>query len=390
MRALVTMVGNDFRQRLRDKTVLIFSLLVPLALMGVLSLTFGRLGNDSVELQPATVVAASEDNGQLGSILLDSLDSLETMDVSIHRVPAEEVSPETRNGGAALGIMIPEDFTTAVTSGEETTIRLIEGNGSPLETSVLISVVTGIVDQFSAGSVTAIAGRIAGLSPEQAAETGRTSAAGPPQLALAEGFAPAEQLSLRASLVAGQTGLFLLFTVGFGVLGLLTEREQGTLARIRSTTAPSWTVVTAKAVVGFLLGVVASAVLLTSGSFLFGVNFGSPLIVALLVTGVSAAATSLTFIVARLVRTAEQANVAQSILAMVLGIAGGAFFPIQSSGFMAAIMDLNPVGAFIRGLGISAGGGGIAEIGAPLAVMWGFAVVCTLASRFLPDRGAAA
>ena len=31
--------------------------------------------------------------------------------------------------------------------------------------------------------------------------------------------------------------------------------------------------------------------------------------------------------VARLVRTAEQANVAQSILAMVLGIAGGAFFP---------------------------------------------------------------
>jgi ABC-2 type transport system permease protein len=75
---------------------------------------------------------------------------------------------------------------------------------------------------------------------------------------------------------------------------------------------------------------------------------------------------------------------------MVLGIAGGAFFPIQSSDFMAAILDLNPVGAFIRGLGISAGGGGIAEIGAPLAVMWGFAVVCTLASRFLPDRGAAA
>ena len=94
------------------------------------------------------------------------------------------------------------------------------------------------------------------------------------------------------------------------------------------------------------------------------------------------------FIVARLVRTAEQANVAQSILAMVLGIAGGAFFPVQASGFVAALMDLNPVGAFIRGLGISAGGGGPADVAVPLAVMLGFAAMCALASRLIPDRGA--
>ena len=108
-------------------------------------------------------------------------------------------------------------------------------------------------------------------------------------------------------------------------------------------------VITAKACTGFILGVAATTVLLAVGSRLFGVSFGSPPVVAALILSVVTAATSLTFVVARLVRTAEQANVAQSILAMVLGIAGGAFFPVQGTGFAATLLDLNPIGAFIRG-----------------------------------------
>ena len=390
MRALWTMVGNDFRQRLRDRSVLIFSLIVPLALMGVLSLAFGRLGTGSVDLQPAAVVASVQDSGPLGAALLDSLDSVESMKVTVRQVPPDAVGPETRTTGAALGIVIPTDFSSALATGQPSTLQLIEGSGSVLETSVLISIVTGIVDQFTTASVTETAARLGGVPPDAAAGIGRIAVTGDPILHVTEGIAPAGQLSLRAGLVAGQTGLFLLFTVGFGVLGLLVEKEQGTLGRIRSIAVPQWTIIAAKAVVGFSLGVVASAVLLASGTLFFGVNFGTPAVVGLLVLGAAAAATSLTFVVAKVVRTAEQANVAQSIVAMVLGIAGGAFFPIQASGFMAVLMDLNPVGAFIRGLGISAGGGGIAEIAVPLMTMWGFAVVCVLASRFLPDRGARA
>jgi ABC-2 type transport system permease protein len=95
---------------------------------------------------------------------------------------------------------------------------------------------------------------------------------------------------------------------------------------------------------------------------------------------------SLTFVVARLVRAAEQANIAQSMLAIVLGIAGGAFFHIDAAGWICALMDLNPIAAFIRGLGITAAGGGLADLGAPLAIMLGFAAAATLASRLLPDR----
>lgn len=390
MRGLWTLVANDLRQRIRDKSVFIFSLLVPLALMAVLNLSFGGFGTESVDLKPATVVASSEDSGRLGTALLEAVDSLPIMDVTVRKVPATDVSRETKDTGADLGIILPAEFTTAVTSGQALSVQVVEGDAAGPETNVLISVVDGLLDQFSAGTVTAEAGEIAGLPHDVLGGLAQQAAAGAPALTLSEGQASAEQLSLKGTLVAGQTGLFLLFTVGFGVLGLLAEREEGTLSRLQSTPVAPGTIITAKALVGFILGVVATTILLTAGSVLFGVSFGSPAAVALLVLAVAAAATSLTFIVARLVRTAEQANIAQSILGMVLGIAGGAFFPIEASGFLAALMDLNPIAAFIRGLGITSGGGGVADIAVPLAIMLGFAAAGTLASRLLPDRGARA
>ena len=127
--------------------------------------------------------------------------------------------------------------------------------------------------------------------------------------------------------------------------------------------------------------------LLTAGSVLFDVSFGSPVVVAVLVLCAVAAATSLMFIIARVARTAEQAGIAQSILAIVLGMAGGAFFPIAGTGLAGRLLDLNPVAAFTRGLGISSGGGGLSDIGVPVAILLGFAVVALLVSRLVPDRG---
>ena len=80
----------------------------------------------------------------------------------------------------------------------------------------------------------------------------------------------------------------------------------------------------------------------------------------------------------------------QTILAMVLGIAGGAFFPISGTGLLGRLLDLNPVGAMIRGLGITSGGGGVADVAGPVIIMLVFAAVVLTISRIVPDRGAMA
>jgi ABC-2 type transport system permease protein len=387
VRRLWTMTVFDLRQRVRDKSVIIFALLVPLALMSVLNLVIGD--SQDIELDAVTVAAAAPQGDELAETLLGVLTGMGELDVRVERVAAEEVDGLAESGEAQLGVIVPEGFGAAVTSGEPVQVEVVEGDGAGLETDILISLLQGVLDRFTAGVVTAAAGAQVGVPASELATAAREVAAAESTIAIAEGEAATEQLSPSAALVAGQAGLFLMFTVGFGVLALLAEREQGTLARLRSMPMQPGLIVTAKALTSFIMGVTATAVLLTVGSMLFGASFGSPLVVAVLILCAVTASTSLMFVVARVARTAEQAGIAQSILAMVLGIAGGAFFPITATGTWSLLLELNPVAAFMRGLGITAGGGGLSDVGLPVALMLGFALVAAAISRLVPDRGVA-
>lgn len=386
MRALLTMTAVDLRRRLRDKSVLIFSLAVPLALMTVLNLLLG--GVSEGDLEPVDLAVSADADDQLAGVVVDALASTGIVDVTV--TDSDDPHADVGAGSADLGMVVPSGFTAALTSGEPAPVQFVMGDGAGLSGQVLVTVAKGVVEQLRGASVAAVAAGAAGLEPDRASQLAQQVLDAQAQVQLTQGEASSEQLSTGGMLIAGQAGLFLMFTVGFGVLGLIAEREEGTLVRLRSMPVRGSTIVAAKALTAFVLGIVATGVLLTVGSVLFNVDFGSlPAVAALVLTAVLAA-TSLTFVVVRLARTAEQANVVQSIIALVLGMSGGAFFPITATGVVGTIVDLNPIAAFTRGLGITSGGGGLAAIGVPVAIMLGFAAVCLVVSRLLPNRGVAA
>ena len=385
MRKLWTLTAYDLLQHVRDRSVLIYGLVVPLALMYVFNLTFG--GTEDLELQPVTVAAAVPPGDQLAASVVRALAASKALEIAVEEVAADEAAARVAAGDADVALVVPEGFAAQVMAGNGPAVEVTESAEAGLESDIVLSVVDGVLAELAAGSVAAAAAAEAGVPQDRLNAVAQRVADQGPAIGLVEGRASDEQLSTSGALVAGQAGLFLLFTVGFGVLSLVAEREQGTLARLRSMPMPAGLVVAAKALSGFLLGVVSTAVLLTLGSLFFDVSFGSPVATAVLVLSAVAAGTSLTFIVARVARTSEQANTVQSIVALVLGIAGGAFFPITASGLAGRLVDLNPIAAFTRGLGITSGGGGLSDIGAPVTVMLGFAVVAWLASRLLPDRG---
>ncbi|MHB1064474.1 MAG: ABC transporter permease [Georgenia sp.] len=387
MRQLWTMTASDLRQRVRDKSVIIFAVIVPLALMVVFNFTFGAATD--LELDEVAVAVSAPAEDPLADTLVDATVNQGAVEVTASEVSADEVRRMIDDEEVQLGIIVPDDFGATISSGSGAVVDIIQGEGSGVETAVLISVIEGVLRQFDAGMVTAVAGTTAQLPPDQLAQLAQAAATAAPDVTIVEGEAASEQLTALGALVAGQAGLFLLFTVGFGVLGLVAEREQGTMARLLSMPMRRSFIVAAKGLVSFILGVVATSVLLTIGSVLFDVDFGSPVTVAALILCAVAAATSLMFIIARVSRTAEQANIVQSILAILLGIAGGAFFPLNARGILGTLLDLNPIAAFIRGLGISSGGGGIVDIGVPVLYMLGFAVVSLGVARIVPDRGRA-
>lgn len=388
MRQLLTLTATDLLQRVRDRSVIIFAIVVPLALMFVFNLVFGS--TNDLELDPVTVAIsapAGDDLAQVVTQVVRDLDGADGFDVTVHEVDAAAGRKEVKDGDAAVALLVPAGFGEAARSGQPVTVAAIRGDEAGIEADIVLSVVDGLMDQFASGAVTAQAALAQGVPHQDIAALVQQATSGGPAYALEQGQASDEQLDAGPALVAGQAGFFLLFTVSFGVTSLLLERETGTLSRLRSMPMPPWRIVAAKALVSFVLGVVATAVLLTAGGFLFDADFGSLPAVAALVLCASLAGTSVMFLVVRVARTSEQAGIATSIVAIVLGIGGGAFFPV-AAGSASAILDLNPVAALLRGLGTTSGGGGLADIGTPVAIMLGFAAVMLLASRLVPDRGA--
>jgi ABC-2 type transport system permease protein len=388
MRQVLTLTASDLRQRVRDRSVVIFAIVVPLILMFVFDLVFGAA--EDLELDPVTVAISVPANDALAQVVAHAvrgLDGADGLDVTVHEVGASAGRQEVEDGDAAIALLVPDGFGEAAREGRPVTVDAVRGDEAGLEADIVLSVVDGLMDQFASGAVTARAALAEGVPHHDLDAVVQQATSGGPAYDLAQGRASDEQLDTGAALVAGQAGFFLLFTVSFGVTSLVLERETGTLARLRSMPMPSWWIVAAKGLVSFVLGVVATGVLLTAGSHLFEADFGSLPAVAALVLCASAAGTSVMFLVVRVARTSEQAGVATSIVAIVLGIGGGAFFPVAATGGFARLLDLDPVAALLRGLGITAGGGGLGDIGTPVAILLGFAAVMLLVSRLVPDRG---
>ncbi|WP_238146606.1 ABC transporter permease [Ornithinimicrobium murale] len=390
MRQLLTLLTTDLVQRLRDKSVIIFAVIVPLALMGAMNLVMGDTMD--MDLETATVAVSAPEDDQLAAQLIGAIQALPEggLEVEVTETSAADVQALAESGDAKLGLVIPDGFSAALMAGEPVEVEAVEGDGSGIESTVVLSVVQGFLDRAGASAVAAAAGAELGLPPAELGGLAQQVATGESAISMTTGEASNEQLDPKGALIAGQAGLFLMFTVSFGVLGLLAEREFGTLARLRSMPMNPHLITLSKVLSSFVLGVVATSILLTAGGLLFGVSFGSPLAIAALIVCAVIATTSLTFIVIKLAKTSEQATVIQTILAMVLGISGGAFFPMSGTGLFGTLLDLNPVGAMIRGLGITSGGGGLADIGAPVLILLGFAAVALVIARFVPDRGAMA
>ena len=79
--------------------------------------------------------------------------------------------------------------------------------------------------------------------------------------------------------------------------------------------------------------------------FLLSAHWGNALGVAILIGAGVLAATAVMALVATLARTPDQAQSWQSMVALVLGMLGGAFFPVaQAGGLLAALSLATPAG----------------------------------------------
>jgi ABC-type multidrug transport system permease subunit len=131
--------------------------------------------------------------------------------------------------------------------------------------------------------------------------------------------------------VPGFSVTFLLLGMLLGVsLGILDERDWGTLARLRTMPAPFDVTLLAKLLARFTVGVVQMIVLLAVGRLLFGVSLGpQPWALLLPTAGIVFAGTAFGLVVAGLADSREAVLPLGSIAIITMAAVGGCWWPID-------------------------------------------------------------
>ncbi len=345
---------KDLKLRLRDRSAIIIGVIAPLVLAVVFNFIFGSTGDPGAGLD-LRYGMVDLDESQITAQFIEVLESIEEEGVLVldayQSREAAEAAIEANEIDAFY--LIPEGFGVAATSGSPGVIEVVGDIDAPTSTNIAAS----IAEQFSASIEAVQLGIQTTLAVGSAPSTDPTIAAF--SFILTDESAETRQLDATTYYAAGMAVFFLFFTVQYGILGLLEEERDGTLVRLMAAPMQRSSIVAGKAILAFILGIVSMSVLVgaTSLEFLMGAEWGAPLGVAFLVVAGILSAIGIMGLAAAFAKTAEGAGNLGSIIAVILGMLGGVFFPLGSGDdLLSQLTYLTPHAWFMRGLGDLAGG----------------------------------
>jgi ABC-2 type transport system permease protein len=373
MRNALTIAAKDLKERLRDRSAIILAILVPLGLAFIMNLTLGPITEQAF----STGVAVSDDDGgpvaQGFASVLGEIERKSFIDVAETasdgdaraRVAADEVS---------TAYLVPEGFSDAVAANQPASIIVVANPDQPIGAQVGKAIADGYVSEVNAVRLS-VATAIA-LGADDPAGLATAAALQAPPVTLATGETEGRGFDFATFYATGIAVFFLFFTVQFGVLSIIDERENGTMPRLLIAPISKQSILAGKLAASFVMGVVSTAVLWLATTLVMGADWGSSLGVLILIVAGVAAAMGLTAAVATIATTADQAASITAFIVVVFGVLGGTFFPVtRVSGVFEVVSRVTPHFWLMDGFKRLSAGEGITDILPALGAILLFAAV---------------
>jgi ABC-2 type transport system permease protein len=357
VRVALVVAAKDLRQRLRNRSAILVSIVAPLGL----AVIFSQLLGSTVGFH-ATYVVADMDGGALSTALRDqAIGGLVKAGVADVSDVATEAAARgaVEDGTADAAFIIPAGFTAAIAAGQAVTLDIVGARNAGLATQVARSVAQRFADDVVGVQLAVVTAAGVSSSPLSEADITRiagVAAAAPPAVSLVDRTAELRQLSLPTYYSASMAALFLFLTAQMGLVSIFHERDRGTLRRILASPLRPSDVLGGKLLGGFLQALISMAVLVIATTALIKADWGPPLGVAIMVVAAILAATGISTLVVSFFHTGEAAGAASSAVGITLGILGGTFAPTSTApDIMTRVALLTPNAWFLRGLGEMAG-----------------------------------
>jgi ABC-2 type transport system permease protein len=366
----LAIAAKDLRQKVRDRSAIILSVVAPLALAFLFSMMIPA-GSDTFD---ATYAVVDLDGGPIARALVDGpLANLGPSGITVVTAGSDaEARASVGDGSASAAIVIPAGFSAAILSGQPARITIVGSVNATLATQVLQSIVASFGSsvegvELAVATVLATGGESAAGDPATIAQEAQAMAA-PVTIATAD--TKDRLASSNTYYAASMAVLFVFFAAQFGVVSLLGERRAGTLARLLASPISARTVLIGKLLVSIVLGLVSMTTIAVATTLLLGAHWGDPIAVAALIATTVLAASGIALVVVGFARTEDQAASLTAIVALVLAVLGGSFFPLSQAPEALATLSLaTPHAWFLRGIGDLASGEGIGAVLPSVAVL---------------------
>ncbi len=347
MKKLLYIALNELSLLRKDRMAVVWMIVLPLGMTLIGGLVFGAFGGRS-ETVVIDLPVVDRDGGEMAAVVLDILS--QTGNLNVETAYDEETARQLVTDGKRAGaVVIPSDFSAAITSGQSTALELIVAPGgqtapllegmvrgvassfSSLQTTVEVAVsevqrATGSYDP-STGSghrldYEGIAGRAVTIALERLKNplvgTRITSVGG------AE-----EEFDVSNQIVPGYAVMFAMFSVLSAAGGILEEKERGTFKRLLISPIPRWSLLGGKLMAQFLVGVGQIGLMFIFGALVFHLNLGDSLLGLLLITLATCwATTSLGILLVAVIRSRKQIHPITTLIILGSSAIGGSWFPL--------------------------------------------------------------
>jgi ABC-2 type transport system permease protein len=134
-----------------------------------------------------------------------------------------------------------------------------------------------------------------------------------------------DDYSLMAFFAPGMAMIFLFFVMGAAARSVLTERRQGTLPRMLAGPVSVHGILLGKTLAVVALGLTGMLTVWGITSVGFGVDWGDPLGVALVILGAVIAVAGVSLVITGLARDEQQSEALTIVFSLAFAVLGGSF-----------------------------------------------------------------
>jgi ABC-2 type transport system permease protein len=363
MKKLLTIALKDLKIMFRDPSSLVWLLAMPIALTLAMAFAFGRLtgGGQAAGLSDIPVIIVDLDGGQMGQPIVQTFQSKELGNLITTTLSTDEAAARkaVEAGQVAAAIIIPAGFTekiipaglqqgdfSALTQREQGVVEVYASPERPISVSIVRSIVDAVLNRMSAAGAAAQTSitqlLISGLvSPQDMQKvgneigqrSGEQAAQGSSMKLIVQSVAVQSNsggFDWMAYMAPSMAVLFLMFTVSLGGRSILAERQWGTLQRLLISPSSAVQVLGGKVSGIFLTGLAQMVILIAFSALAFGVRWGAPAAVIVLIVATVFAATGWGALIAAYAKSPGQAMSIGSMMALVFAGLAGNFVPRQN------------------------------------------------------------